>query len=174
MFPVFASEPAFDRSGAWRIETLSPGAQEIIRRQQPYSRSGPTDRTFMLRLHESDIEDKHRQLRIVAMALNVGQAVMKGIQGGESIGIERFDGPLSPGTPFFRLVFPAPRPEMEFEDPSVSLRVALQARFSDGDDNEWLSPLSVLRGFRGAVIRTLELLGPYAGHPTLDELRNSP
>ena len=163
MFPIMATESEFQKHGEWRIKTLSDPVKAIIRRQQPYSRSGPTDRTFMLRLHDSDIEDKHRQIRIVATSLVVGQAFVP-LEGGQSVGFERFDGPLLSGTPFLTLTFPEPRPEMEMNDSSVKVGVALEARFDDSAGSEWLDPLSVLRGFRAAVVRALRTLAPYAGH----------
>jgi hypothetical protein len=159
MFPIMATESDFQKNGERRIKTLSDPVKAFIKQQQPYSRSGPTDRTFMLRLHDSDIEDKHRRIRIVAMSFVVGQAFIQ-LEGGQLVGVERFDGPLLSGTPFFTLTFPKPRPEVEMKDPSVKMRVALEARLDDSVGPEWLDPLSVLRGFRAAVVRSLRALGP--------------
>jgi hypothetical protein len=120
-FPIYWQPRRFQRDGLSKIECISPLVQQTIESYQPYDRVNgyperPKEHPLWL-LQSMDIEDKHKLLNVVAVAVSFRRLVPKCRNLQITGGRELTTGRLEPGKPvaIYDIIETGPYPQMDVE-----------------------------------------------------------
>ncbi len=131
-FPVFLTPDGYRTRGKRRISRLSPDAQALVERLQPYKTSDPPDRSALAVLANLDNSDKHHLLTVAAV-----------LQGSGSLNIfplplapfsleAFFSTPLEGNAVIAEIVFESPRPQMHMTG-KIAPTISFRERFGGQD-----------------------------------------